>query len=138
MGMKTISTVAALAVAAFALSATGPAIARTKQSPEAKLAKILDGRVAGKPVHCIFLPSVRNTKVIDHTAIVYDAGSVIYVNRPDSGAKSLDDDDVMVTDLHSSSLCNIDVVKLHDRSSGFYNGFVGLGDFVPYRRLASN
>jgi hypothetical protein len=109
---------------------------------EAKLAKMLDGRVAGKPQDCIFLPSIRSSRIIDKTAIVYEAGGTLYVNRPRNGASSLDDDDILVTDLHGSGsqLCSIDVVRLHDRTSFFYSGFVSLGEFVPYKRVrqASN
>jgi hypothetical protein len=105
---------------------------------EAKLAKLLDGRVAGEPQDCIYLPSVRSSRIIDRTAIVYEAGSTLYVNRPRNGASTLDDDDILVTDLHGSGsqLCSIDVVRLHDRTSFFYSGFVSLGDFVPYKRVA--
>lgn len=107
---------------------------------EAKLAKLLDGRVAGEPQDCIHLPSVRSSRIIDRTAIIYEAGSTLYVNRPRSGAHTLDDDDVLVTDLKGSGsqLCSIDVVRLHDRSSFFYSGFVSLGDFVPYKRVAKS
>ena len=81
------------------------------------------------------VPERPKAQVIDKTAIVYDRGNVIYVNRP-SNADSLDSDDVMVTKLHGSQLCRLDVVRTHDRSSFFYTGFVGLEDFVPYRRVA--
>ena len=124
-------------LAAAALSA--PVAAEAKRiAPEARLAKMLEGRVAGEPQDCIYLPSIRSTRVIDKTAIVYDAGRTLWVNRPDNGASSLDDDDVLVTRLHSSSLCSIDIVQLQDRTSWFYSGFVSLGDFVPYRKVAAN
>ena len=130
---KTIATVLA---AATVLSLAASADARPKIASEAKLAKMLDGRVAGEPQDCIFLPSIRGTRVIDKTAIVDDAGRTLWVNRPRSGAESLDDDDVLLTRLHSSSLCSIDIVELRDRYSHIYGGFVGLGEFVPYKRVA--
>ena len=128
-------TIAAVLAAATVLSVS--ADARPKIMPEAKLAKMLDGRVAGKPQDCIFLPSIRGSRIVDNTAIVYDAGRTLWVNRPRSGAESLDDDDILVTRLHSSSLCSIDIVELHDRYGNFYSGFVGLGEFVPYRKVAT-
>lgn len=133
-------TVTAVLAAATVLSLSVVADARPRIAPEAKLAKLLDGRVAGKPQDCIFLPSIRGSHVIDHTAIVYDAGRTMWVNRPRSGAESLDDDDILVTNLHGSgsSLCSIDIVELHDRYSNFYGGFVGLGEFVPYRKVAAS
>ena len=130
-------TIAAVLAAATVLSLSVAADARPKITPEAKLAKMLDGRVAGKPQDCIFLPSIRGSRIVDNTAIVYDAGRTLWVNRPRSGAESLNDDDILVTRLHSSSLCSIDIVELRDRYGHFYNGFVGLGEFVPYRKVTS-
>ena len=130
-------TIAAVLAAATVLSLSVAADARPRISPEAKLAKLLDGRVAGKPQDCIFLPSIRGSRIIDNTAIVYEAGRTLWVNRPRSGAESLDDDDILVTNLHGSSLCSIDIVELRDRYGYFYNGFIGLGEFVPYRKVAA-
>ena len=130
-------TIAAVLAAATVLSLSVSAEARPKIAPEVKLAKILDGRVAGEPQDCIFMPTIRGSRIVDKTAIVYDAGRTLWVNRPRSGAESLDDDDILVTNLHGSSLCSIDIVSLHDRYGHFYSGFVGLGEFVPYRKVAS-
>jgi hypothetical protein len=127
-----------LLAAAAVLTVPAAAGARDKLTGEAKLAKMLEGRVAGEPQSCLYLPQIRSSRIIDKTAIVFDAGSTLWVNRPRSGASTLDDDDIQVTDTHSSSLCRVDVVRLHDRTSFFYSGFVGLGDFVPYRKAARN
>lgn len=127
----------ALALATGAALLAGTAVeAKPKLTGEQQLAKILDGRVAGDPVDCISLTNSRDQRVIDKTAIVYGNGGTIYVNRP-SNARDLDRDDVMVTDIRGSQLCRMDIVRTHDRSSFFYNGFVGLQEFVPYRRIAS-
>jgi hypothetical protein len=121
-------------LAAAAIAAAPAATAREKLEPEAKLAKLLEGRVAGKPQDCIPLSTTRSSQIIDKTAIVYRIGSTLWVNRPKGGAESLDDDDILVTKTIGSQLCSIDVVELYDRSSHFYSGFVSLGEFVPYRR----
>ena len=133
-------TIAAVLAAATVLSLAVTADARPRLAPEEKLAKMLDGRVAGEPRDCIYLPSIRGSRIIDKTAIVYEAGRTLWVNRPRSGASSLDDDDILVTDLRGSGsqLCSIDIVWLHDRTSFFYSGFVGLGEFVPYRKVAAS
>ena len=130
-------TIAAVLAAATVLTLAVTADARPRLSPEQKLAKMLDGRVAGEPRDCIYLPSIRGSRIVDKTAIVYDAGRTLWVNRPRSGASSLDDDDILVTNLYGSGsqLCSIDIVRLHDRTSFFYSGFVGLGEFVPYRKV---
>lgn len=124
----------ALAAGAMVL-AGGVADAKPKLTGEQQLAKMLEGRVAGEPVDCIHMPTVSSTRVIDKTAIVYDAGSTLYVQRPRTGAESLDDDDVLVTRLTGSQLCSVDTIQLHDRTGGFWRGFVGLDKFVPYKRV---
>jgi hypothetical protein len=121
-------------IIAAAAIAAGPAAAKEKLAPEAQLEKMLEGRVAGEPQNCINLTSARSSTIIDGTAIVYRAGSTLWVNRPKGGAESLDDDDILVTKTIGSQLCSIDSVELRDRSSHMYAGFVSLGEFVPYRR----
>lgn len=126
-------------IIAAALIGTGTAALAAKEQDnsknEAKLAAALGNRVAGKPVDCISLSSIRSSQIIDHTAIVYDTGgSKLYVNRPRIGADSLDDDDILVTKTYSSQLCSLDTINLVDRASRFSHGFVGLGEFVPYTK----
>lgn len=104
---------------------------------DAELARALEGRVAGTPVHCIDLHRVQSSQIINHTAILYRAGSVIYVNRPDNGAEQLNRNDTMVTRLPSTRLCNVDTVTMIESGSGTFTGVVFLGDFVPYRRAES-
>ncbi|PLK27472.1 hypothetical protein [Novosphingobium sp. TH158] len=121
--------------AASLLAAPAVVSAKPKQTPEQKLAKLLEGRVAGKPVSCISLMNARDTQVFDKTAIAYNSGSVIYVNRPKNAA-SLDDDDILVTETHGSQLCRMDLVRLHERTGMWYSGFVSLDEFVPYRKVS--
>lgn len=125
--------IAAIAAAATLLAAPA-ADARPKQSGEEELAKLLKDREAGKPVNCIPSSQASETRVIDKTAIVYRIGGTLYVNRP-VNADQLDDDDVLVTKLFGSQLCSLDTVQLHDRSNFFWSGFVGLREFVPYRKV---
>jgi hypothetical protein len=102
---------------------------------EAELAKAIADRQAGRPVSCISLTTARSSRIIDGTAILYDAGGTLYVNRPRAGAGSLDQDDILVTRTSGSQLCSLDIVDLVDRTSRFPSGFVSLDKFVPYTRL---
>jgi len=124
-------------IAGAVLLAAASAPAAPRLDPEARLARALEGRVAGEPVSCISLRNIRSSQIIDDTAILYDAGSTIYVNRPREGRRSLDRDDILVTRTHSSQLCSIDVVHLYDSTSRFPRGFVFLDEFVPYRRASA-
>jgi hypothetical protein len=113
----------------------GPALqAREKLTGEQQLDKLLEGRVAGRPVSCIPLSSSSDTQIIDKTAIVYDSGRTIYVNRP-TNADTLDSDDIMVTRVSTSQLCRLDTVRMHNRLGHNFSGFVSLQDFVPYTRV---
>lgn len=111
-----------------------PSQATQRLDPEQQLAEALRGRVAGEPVNCINLRSIRSSRVIDGTAILYDAGSTIYVNRPRSGAEELSDWDTQVIRPFGSRLCSIDTIRLISSPGGFFRGTVFLGEFVPYRR----
>lgn len=133
--MIRIAKTLGLAAAVSALMLAGTAAdARPRLTGEEQLAKLLDGRVAGKPVNCIMLPNVQSSRVIDKTAIVYGTGSTVYVQRPKSGASSLDSNDILVTQLTTSQLCNIDIVQLRDRNGLFFRGSITLDQFVPYSR----
>lgn len=130
--MKTIATL--LAGAALALSGAAAASAETlAQKGEAKLARMLEGRVAGEPVSCISATQSHRLEVIEHVGIVYDAGKTIYVSRP-TEPKSLGPWDVPVIERFGSQLCKTDVIRTVDRSNGFYTGPVFLNAFVPYTK----
>jgi hypothetical protein len=125
----------AIALAAATALFAGPALqAKDKLTPEQRLDKMLEGREAGTPRSCISNFDTRDMTILDGVAIVYRSGSTLYVNRP-ANAKDLDDDDVLVTRLTGSQFCRLDIVHTYDRSSRFPNGFISLGDFVPYRRV---
>ena len=104
---------------------------------EQKLAKLLDGRVAGKPQSCIRTLGNRNLQQIDGTALTYRDGDTIWVNYTRSPG-NIDDRDIMVIDRFSgSSLCRTDQVKLVDRINGFLAGVLFLDDFIPYTKADS-
>ncbi len=122
--------------------ATSPAVAQDEESAadgltegEAELAKLLEGRVAGEPQSCIRTFPSRNLTVIDETAIVYDAGRTVYVNRTQH-PQSLDEDDALLIRKFGSAtrLCRLDTITTFDRLSGFYSGNVFLTDFIPYEK----
>lgn len=120
-------------IGAMLMTATLPAQA-ARPDPEARIAKALDGRVAGKPVDCIQLQQIQSTEIFDRTAILYKVGRTWYLNRPTSGATFLDRGDILVTDTRSPNLCSIDIVRLIDQSTRFPSGSLGLGKFVPYTK----
>ncbi len=101
---------------------------------EQRLAKLLEGRVAGEPKSCISNYPTSRMEVIDKTAYVFGRGNTIYVQRthhPDD----IDDDDLLIMRLYGSQLCRLDIVTTVDRTSRFYNGNVFMTDFVPYTKV---
>jgi hypothetical protein len=131
--MKTITMI--LAGAALALSgATAVSAETAAERGEAKLARMLEGRVAGEPERCI--SAVRSNKVetIDHVGLVYDAGETIYVARATDPDRLRRTDALVLRRLSSGLLCSDDVRFTIDRHQGNITGSVFLTDFVPYRR----
>lgn len=123
-----LSAIAACALIGGVAEARAP-----RQTGEAKLAKIVEGREAGHPVSCLRLNDIRSSRIVDGTAIVYQGmNGTLYINRPASGAPFLHDGLTLVTDTHTDQLCNVDVVRLMDMTSRMPAGSVGLGQFVPY------
>ena len=120
------------AVASLALVA-GPSVAGERLSGDQKLAKLLEGRVAGEPRSCINTRVNSESQVIDGTALVYGRGRTIWVNVP-ANARDLDDRDALLVRQYGASLCRQDIVTTFDPSGGFFTGNVFLGDFVPYTR----
>lgn len=131
--MKIMMPLAALALMAIPASAQEEAPAPSKG--ELKLAKMLEGRVAGEPERCINTFRSGNLTIVDGTALVYRDGKTIWVNRT-RNPDSLDDDDYLVIRKYGSSsqLCRLDNVTTHDRTGNFFTGVVFLEDFVPYRK----
>ena len=127
----------AIALATAAALLAGPSLeARSRLTPQQELDKLTAGRVPGQPVHCLSNFQTREMRVLDKTAIVYGWGNTIWVNVP-RNAQDLDDDNIVVTRSSSSELCDLDIVTTVDRSAGMFNGTISLGQFVPYRRVAS-
>ena len=125
------SLILAAGIVSFAAS---PAFARPVDQ-EAKIARALEGRVAGKPTDCIRQIDIRSSQIFDRTAILYEmSNGTYYLNRPQSGAAFLSRNDILVTDTHSQDLCSIDIVRLLDNVSRFPSGSLGLGPFVPYTK----
>jgi hypothetical protein len=123
-----------LAALASVAAVAGPSIAGERLTGDQKLAKLLEGRVAGEPRSCINTRVNSESQVIDGTAVVYGRGRTIWVNVP-SNARDLDDGDALLIRQFGAQLCRQDIVTTFDTTGGFYTGNVFLSDFVPYTRV---
>jgi len=132
---RNLMSTSLLRLSAGLLAAAVLAGCAARPAPADRMNELLSGRIAGEPVKCLQLREIRSTQVIDRTAIVYTTlGGTLYVNQPKAGAAFLRSDAILVTDTHSSQLCDIDVVKLMDPGSRMITGSVGLDLFVPYSK----
>jgi hypothetical protein len=124
-----------LAGAALAFTATAATASTTSERGEARLARMLEGRTAGKPVSCIdTMGSSTKMQVIDEVALVYDAGKTIYVARP-TDPHMLGRNDAIVMDRFSPSrLCVQESMRTIDRVDGYTTGVLFLKNFVPYTK----
>ncbi|WP_338447082.1 hypothetical protein V5F89_04645 [Pelagerythrobacter marensis] len=130
--MKTATLIGA--IAAGALFAAPAAADDHETKGEAKLAKLIEGRVAGEPQSCVQMAPNTRMRIIDGTAIVIERGNTLYVNIPRDAA-SLDNGDAMAIRRTGSQLCRTDIITTFDRMGGFYTGNIFLGDFVPYKKV---
>jgi len=124
---------AAMAVAALALTGTQAAAQTRMEKNEARLAEMLEGRVAGDPQPCVSALRSSDIEVLEYIGIVYDAGDTIWVARA-RDPRSLGTNDVPIIDRFGSQLCRHDVIRTIDRGSHFTTGAVFLDDFVPYTK----
>ena len=108
-------------------------LAAATLTPQAELADALKGRAAGEPVPCLNMSRVTNTRIVEGTAILYNVGGTLYLNRP-RDPRRLRDDDILSYRVFGGQLCRGEPVQRLDRSTGAGFGVVLLGDFVPYRR----
>lgn len=123
----------AMAIAALVAAFTGVSAA-AKPAGEERLARLLVGRVAERPVRCISHSVASNVQVIDRTALVYGFGRVIYVNRT-ATQQNIRSRYVMVYRNRSGQLCRSDTVYLMEQGSRTRAGFISLDHFVPWRRV---
>jgi len=122
-----------LAGGALALTGAAASAETLAEKGEARLARMLEGRVAGEPVNCISAMRSNHIRVIEHVGIVYDAGDTIYVARA-THPRSLGPWDIPVIERFGSQLCSNDIIRTVDRVGGHITGPVFLEEFVPYTR----
>lgn len=103
-----------------------------------RLAKLLEGRVAGEPLRCIRSLPQQRMQTIEGTAYVYGSGSTIYVQRTNA-PDQIDDNDVLVINrFNPTELCRVNIATTIDPVTGIFTGTVFFDDFVPYKRVKTD
>jgi hypothetical protein len=108
-----------------------------------KQAKLLDkeisGKVPGEAVSCIsHLGQSNIIRVSDDLLLYRVSGRLVYQNRLKSSCPGLArDNDIIVSEQYGSQQCRGDLLRLVDRVGGIPGPVCILGDFVPYRKVAT-
>ena len=126
-----IFAAAAISLAVAGCTHTGGPY-RGNEREEVRLSEMIAGRIAGEPRSCIAAFDLGRLRILDRTAVVYEAGDTIWVARP-SDPDSLDTRDIVVIERTGGQLCKQDFIRTIDRTGHFMTGVIFLGDFVPYR-----
>jgi len=114
------------------LALSAPAFA-AQLSPEAELARILNGATPGKPQTCLPAFDRSEGKNVPQIGIVYGWGRTLYLNRFQDGCH-LDRDDVVVTSTPTGELCRGDIAHIVGSTSHIEHDSCVFGDFVPYTK----
>jgi hypothetical protein len=103
------------------------------------LDKELKDKVPGEAVSCISDFNADNIiRVSDDLLLFRQSGRVVYQNRLRSPCPGLArDNDILVFEQFASQKCRGDLIRLVDRTSGIQGPTCSLGEFVPYRKVAT-
>ncbi len=141
--MKTLIMLA-MAPPIFALASCAPMEAAAGPKPlNEKQAILLDkelgGKVAGKPLNCLSNHDTTDIIRVSDDMILYrQSKRLVYQNKLRYTCHGLSrDSDIIVTETFGGSLCQGDLLRLVDRTSGIQGPVCSLGEFVPYRTVAS-
>ena len=114
---------AALLIAALA----GPGLARPlKPDQEAKI------RPDGKPVNCVQIHSIQETRVRDDRTIdFYMLGGKVYRNKLPNACPDLGFEERFGYETSIDELCNVDIIHVLHTSPPMPGAACGLGTFQP-------
>ena len=119
-------------VSASADMQRGRDAAQTREAAE--LARALDGRVAGTPQNCISNMSASGPQIIGERTLLYRQGGKVWRNDLPESCPGLDDDDLLVIEIHGSQLCRNDRFRADSRMSVVPGPSCRLGSFTPYTK----
>ncbi len=137
--MKKLITFAAIAFSAGCTAASADQAAEMEANSEARIAaELRNYEQAGPPVSCVSQRDLGGNRSAGD-AIVFDGRTraQLYVNRPAGGCPDLNFGRALVIRTTSTQLCRGDIATVFDPVSRTEYGGCGLGDFTPYRRIAS-
>ena len=126
--------VLALAVAAVVSGATAQSSLQHSPEAQAKLDKMLDGRVAGETQQCVPVSVTDNPIAIDDSTMLFRDGPRLWRTdlRGSDNCGKISKMSQVVTESTAHRLCAGDKLVFFD--NGIPGGACYLGEFTPYRR----
>lgn len=119
-------------VLALAVLALGTATTSDTQD----LAKALAGRVEGKPETCLSTTRIENPEIIGNHTLLYRDGGRLWRNDLQAACPGLDNDAIVVTEVHGGQLCRNDMFYTLQRGGiGIPGPRCRLGNFVPWDKV---
>ena len=124
MSAPVFGTIVRTALTIGLVSVVAPAIARTM--PDRLVP-------AGKPVSCVYIPSIQNTEVRDDRTIDFIMnGNKVYRNTLPNSCPSLGFERRFMYKTSLSQLCSVDIITVLYNSPNLSRGAsCGLGKFQP-------
>lgn len=117
-------------------SSAPPQAAGPSPKQQARLAQLLDGKVAGNPQSC--LPSWRTHNMIaidDDTLVFQESPGRVWLQKPKNPCNLISAGPyALVTRDSIGQLCNGDIAQVIDTMSRTNVGSCVMGNFIPYVR----
>lgn len=114
----------------IAAALSGAAVSDSKDLDQA-----LAGRVAGKPETCLSSNRIAAPQVINDSILLYHDGARVWRNDLPAACPGLDDDAIVVTEVHGGQLCRSDQFYTLQRGGiGIPGPRCRLGSFTPWTR----
>ena len=113
-----------------------PVSALAGDATEDKLAKALKKyEKTGEIENCIMVTRIDSSKVIDDNNILFEMkGKKAYLNTLPRRCSRLGFEKAFSYRLHTTQLCNVDIITVFDSGSNIQGPSCGLGKFVEYKK----
>ena len=99
------------------------------------LDRALAGRVAGKPVGCVSDNQIDTPQIVSDRILLYRDGGRVWRNDLPAACPGLDDDAIVVTEVHGGQLCRNDQFYTLQRAGiGIPGPRCRLGKFTPWTK----
>lgn len=120
-----------------ALAASGCATMpnETAQGPDPRLTAALEGRVAGKPQHCLPLNQATGSEIFRDAILYRESRNRFWVADAPGCGSTRSTDDILVQQVWGSQLCSGDIIHQVDRISHITGGACGIRSFTPYTKV---